>query len=292
MAKIAIIGLSGGSIFMKVNSFPEKGETKVAEDLYFEPGGKGFNQAVACSRSGLKCYFLSAIGDDHYGNECKKVLMNENVDFTLVQKNDNTSLATIITDDEGENKVIVSHGAKLHLDDLKIFSSRIKQADVLLLQLEVPINIIKKAIKIAKENNKFVILNPAPFQKIDKEIIECVDLFTPNEGEAKMLFDLYPKEIFKNIVITMGDKGAILYSDNKETIIPPYKVKAVDTTGAGDTFNAALAVRIAEGASLIEACKFASVAAAFSVIKPYVINALPKLEDVEKAYEKNINNSI
>lgn len=277
MNKIAIIGLSGESVFMNVSEFPEIGETIIANSIHVEPGGKGYNQAVAVRRLKGECFFLSAVGNDYNGDECERVLKDEGVNYTLIRKNTKTAFATILTNQQGENQVIVYPGAKLELSDLDYFEKYIKDADVLLLQLEIPFPIIKKAIQIAKENHTYVILNPAPATKLDQDILNNVDLLTPNEGEAKIIFNHH---INRDAVVTMGKDGAILYTNNEQIKIPPLNVKAIDSTGAGDCFNAALAVSIAQGNDLLSSCQFANIAAALSVTKNYVIDSLPTKEEV------------
>src|SRR5690554_1583957 len=287
MAKIAIIGLTGESIFMNLNQFPKVGETIRANSSYTEPGGKGYNQAVAASKLGAKVSFLSAVGNDTYGKECINTLNEYNIDHNIhIKENKRTSLATILTEKKGDNKVIVSPGASLDIEDVESFADKIKAADVLLMQLETKLSIIKKAIKIARKHKTYIILNPAPAANLDKEVLENVDLLTPNEIEAEAIFKLIDKNKCKAI-ITMGNKGAVILEDGKESMVPAYKVEAIDTTGAGDTFNGALAVEIAKGKSLKKAAEFANAAAALSVTKNYVINALPTRLDVESFIKKH-----
>lgn len=284
--KIAIIGLSGQSVFMNVDRFPHLGETISAKNIHIEPGGKGYNQAVAASKLGADVSFLTAVGSDHYGKVCMDILKEYNIKVKVLEKNKKTAFASILTDKKGDNEVIVYHGASLEKEDIKIFVDEIKNADILLLQLETPISIIKKAIAIAKEYNTFIILNPAPAINLDGYILESVNLLTPNEVEANTIFKIINRNNCRAI-ITLGSKGALILDQGKEIRFPTYKVETVDTTGAGDTFNAALAVEIGKGRKLNAAVRFANAAAALSVTKNYVIDSLPTKTEVDSFLNKH-----
>lgn len=295
--KIAIIGLSGESVFMKVDHFHKKGETIVSDEFYVEPGGKGYNQAVAVNRLGGEAHFLSSVGDDSYGEECEHYLVNEGVvPYFVKKKNKKTAFATILTDKIGENQVTVFKGASkdLSLVDIDIFKEVIQSSDLLLLQLETDKELLNKAIDFANAANVKIILNPAPAIGYDDEMLKKVWAITPNENEARKIFSLEEnisidsivekvkeKEI-KRVIITLGDKGALIINEGILKRIPPVKAKAIDTTGAGDVFNAAFSVKIALGNNVEEAVTFANVAAALSVEKEHVLSSIPYLEDVEK----------
>ena len=241
MAKIAVIGLSGQSIFMKVNNLPTPSTTIHSTNLYIEPGGKGYNQAVACKKLGAEVSYFSKVGCDEYGNICEKYLKDLGIK-TIFEKDKihNTALATILTDDLAENEVIVYKGASsnLNVSELKDFESEIATADVLLLQYEISIDVVKKAIEIAKENNTLVILNPAPAIYLDKEILNMADIVTPNYEEAKTLYGLdiekLPSSINNTLIVTLGSKGSLLINNHTSKKFLPINVEAVDTTGAGD----------------------------------------------------------
>lgn len=294
MAKIAVIGLSGQSIFMKVNNLPTPSTTIHSTNLYIEPGGKGYNQAVACKKLGAEVSYFSKVGCDEYGNICEKYLKDLGIK-TIFEKDKilNTALATILTDDLAENEVIVYKGASsnLNVSELKDFESEIANADVLLLQYEISIDVVKKAIEIAKENNTLVILNPAPAIYLDKEILNMADIVTPNYEEAKTLYGLdiekLPSSINNTLIVTLGSKGSLLINNHTSKKFSPINVEAVDTTGAGDIFNAGLAVAIANKKSIEEAIEFATVASGLSVTKEHVMDSIPTKEMVEEYLKRH-----
>lgn len=294
MAKIAVIGLSGQSIFMKVNNLPTPSTTIHSTNLYIEPGGKGYNQAVACKKLGAEVSYFSKVGCDEYGNICEKYLKDLGIK-TIFEKDKilNTALATILTDDLAENEVIVYKGASsnLNVSELKDFESEIVTADVLLLQYEISIDVVKKAIEIAKENNTLVILNPAPAIYLDKEILNMADIVTPNYEEAKTLYGLdiekLPSSINNTLIVTLGSKGSLLIYNHTSKKFSPINVEAVDTTGAGDVFNAGLAVAIANKKSIEEAIEFATVASGLSVTKEHVMDSITTKEMVEEYLKRH-----
>ena len=294
MAKIAVIGLSGQSIFMKVNNLPTPSTTIHSTNLYIEPGGKGYNQAVACKKLGAEVSYFSKVGCDEYGNICENYLKDLGIK-TIFEKDKilNTALATILTDDLAENEVIVYKGASsnLNVSELKDFESEIVTADVLLLQYEISIDVVKKAIEIAKENNTLVILNPAPAIYLDKEILNMADIVTPNYEEAKTLYGLdiekLPSSINNTLIVTLGSKGSLLINNHTSKKFSPINVEAVDTTGAGDIFNAGLAVAIANKKSIEEAIEFATVASGLSVTKEHVMDSIPTKEMVEEYLKRH-----
>lgn len=296
MAKIAVIGLSGQSIFMKVNKLPEPSTTTHSNDLYIEPGGKGYNQAVACKKLGAEVSYFSKVGVDDYGIYCENYLKNLGIN-TFFEKDEhhNTALATILTDDLAENEVIVYSGASnyLTLNELEHFKKEIANADVLLLQYEINIEVVKKTMQIAKENNTLIILNPAPAIYQDKKILDMADIVIPNYEEAKILYgitdnkiDQIAKKIKNILIITLGSKGCLLIKNNTVKKFLPINVKSIDSTGAGDIFNAAIAVSIANNDSIEKAIEFAIVASGLSVTKAHVMDSIPTRVIVEE-YLKN-----
>ncbi|MCK9537175.1 MAG: ribokinase [Bacilli bacterium] len=292
--RIVVIGLSGQSAFMKVDHFHNRGETLKATRIYFEPGGKGYNQAVSASRLGGEVYFISAIGNDDYGRLCEERLLREGVIPCLIKKEDtNTAFAVILTDKNGENQVTVYRGASdmLSASDIEKYESIISTAGVLLIQLETPIAVNKKAVEIADKYKILTILNPAPPYDFNFGMISENTILTPNEFETRTIFGLQSSDELSTInaliqerkkgkfIVTAGRKGCLVY-DNNIVSIPAIKVKVSDTTGAGDVFNGALAVAIASGDTLIEASKFAVIASGLSVTKNYVLNSIPYRKEV------------
>ncbi len=278
MSKIAIIGLIGNSAFLSTDEFHKGGETIVAKEIHFEPGGKGFNQAVAASRMGAEVSFLGAIGNDYLKTVidfCK----TEGIKHFLPVKAENSAYASIITNSAGETRVTVYQGAKLEDCDIASFEREIETADVLLINNEVPESINEAAIQIAKKHKKLIILNPAPERETSDYILENVDYFTPNEYEASALSDK------NNLIVTLGKNGCLI-KETGETIPSFNAGKVVDTTGAGDTFNGALATLLGDGYSIKEAVEIATIAAGIGVTKKYAVSSIPKKEEVFSFYSK------
>ena len=276
MAKISVIGICGNSIFMSVDHFHEKGETIAAKSFFEEIGGKGFNQAVACAKMGAEVSFLGAIGDDIDGEKCKQTAKEYGVNgFFAVKKRMKTTFAVILTDKYGENQVTGYRSAELSVEDVLGFEKEIANSDILLLQHEVPPEVNETAICLAAKHHVKVILNPAPVRQISKETASYVFAVTPNEQERQ---SIVPAQ-FCNCITTMGAKGCDI---NGNITIPALPAKAIDTTGAGDTFNGVLAVCIAEGQELEEACRWAVCASGLSVTKNYVLNAIPTRKEIER----------
>ena len=268
MARIAIIGLVGRSMFFEVPRFHTGGETITAKSLYEEWGGKGFNQAVAAARQDAAVSFLGAI----YAADAKALkgfCAKEGVQATLVAKKKPTATAAILTDGSGETRVTVYPGAELEPKDVDGFAGSIAMADFLLLNNEVPEAVNLAAVEIARKYGVKIIYNPAPARKLLKTVLDEVSIFTPNEFEAAEV-DAAQGEV----ITTLGAKGCRIRSTDE--VIPAPSVKAVDSTGAGDTFNAVLAVRLAEDEPLREACIAATAAAAQSVTIRFVMPSLPR----------------
>ena len=274
MSKIAVIGIVGNSVFLPVEKFHVGGETVEAKSVHFELGGKGFNQAVAAARYGAKVSFLGAVGKDSY-NSVKEFLDNEKIGGTLIEKQENTAFAAIVTDAKGSNRVTVYQGAQLLAEDVVLFENAIKNADILLLNNEVAEEVNVKAIEIAKRYGVKIILNPAPARKTCNYILENVDLFTPNEHET---LGLEEKE---NVIITVGKRGCVVKKENKT--IPAVEIgSVVDTTGAGDTFNGVLAATLAEGVDLINAVMTANLASSIGVTRKYAVSSIPTRKEIEE----------
>ena len=276
MPKISVIGICGKSTFMYVDHFHQNGETLVADSVYEEVGGKGINQAIAAARMGAKVSFLAAVGNDDDGQKCIAAAKADGIDACFkIKENKTTPFAFILTDKTGENRVTEFKGAELNERDVLSFENEIAKSDILLLQQEVPIEVNDMAVKIANKYKVKVILNPAPIRGISDETAASVYMVTPNEQEKQAI---EPKR-FKNCITTLGNNGCLINDGIK---IPSISVKAVDTTGAGDTFNGVLAVCIAQGMNLESACEWAVAASGISVGKKYVLNAIPYRNETEQ----------
>ena len=267
MARIAIIGLVGRSLFFEGPRFHSGGETITARGYYEEWGGKGFNQAVAAARQDAAVSFLGAVNAAD-AKALKDFCAQEGVAVTVAAKKKPTACAAILTDGTGETRVTVYPGAELEPRDVDGFAGSIAMADFLLLNNEVPEAVNLAAVAIAREYGVKVILNPAPARALPDELKKSVFLFTPNEFEEESL------GLNAEVITTLGAKGCRIGSTGE--VIPAPAAKPVDSTGAGDTFNAVLAVRLAEGETLHDACVAANEAAARSVAVKYVMPSLPR----------------
>ncbi len=271
MSKVAVIGIVGNSVFLPVEKFHIGGETVEATDARFELGGKGFNQAVAAARMGADVSFLAAAGSDSIEN-IRAFFKKEEINAVMVEKDKPTAFAAIVTNPEGANRITVYQGAQLDTSDVDAFKAEIESADILLLNNEVSEEVNLAAVRIAEAAGVKIILNPAPYRKTDKEILDASYLFTPNEHEAEGL-DSYP-----NVIQTLGSRGCLIKAENK--IIPPISVKAVDTTGAGDTFNGVLAAALADGMAMSEAVTLAVRGSGLSVTKQGAVSSIPYRKDI------------
>lgn len=269
---------------------PKVGETVLGESFQTTPGGKGANQAVAASRLGADVTLIGCIGHDAFGRELPEYLRNQgiNIDYIKQITDVSTGIAAI-TLAKGDNSIIVVQGANSYVTPEMVEEHEfvIANSDILLLQLEIPIESVEMAVKIAKRNNVRVILNPAPIQPLPKILLQEVDYVTPNEHEQEILLfsndwsEEERKELLKKCIVTKGSKG-VTFFQNGETEIPCFTVDVVDTTGAGDTFNGAFAFSLCNGAKLEEACQFANAAGALSVTKLGAQSGMPTLDEVNE----------
>lgn len=280
MAKIAIIGICGNSIFMHTDHFHKKGETLSVDSVYEEIGGKGINQAIACIRMGAEVSFLSAVGDDQDAKTCIQVAKENGLNgWFKAKKEKRTTFAFILTDKEGDNQVTVHRGAQLDVHDVQEFENEIATSDILLLQQEVPEEVNLAAIRLAKKHGVKIILNPAPIREIADEMANGIYVITPNEHEKEAI----DAKRYANVITTLGGNGCMI---NGSDVLPAMKSTVIDTTGAGDTFNGVLAVCIAEGMNLKQACKYAIIAAGISVSRAHVLNAIPYRNEVERTMKE------
>lgn len=298
---VMVIGLTGQSAFLSTRYFPNPGETITCDGLFFEPGGKGHNQAVACARTGAETMFVSAIGRDGNGEVCRRVLEQDGVQTYFVEKEVPTAYAVITTASDGENVVEVYGGAAKALQaeelDRKVIREHILKSDYLLLQNELSGECLEKAIDMAVEVSVPVILNPAPAQNLDIGILSKCWMITPNYKEAAMLagFDskeepsleelaaFFRKNKIENTVITLGGQGVLLITDSLCEKIPAFSAgTVVDTTGAGDTFNGVLAGVLAMDVPLEQAVRTAVIAAGISVTRRGAVGSIPAKAELQE----------
>lgn len=254
MNNICVLGSINMDIVLRVERMVKTGETVLAKDFKKIPGGKGANQAVAARRLGANVYMIGKVGKDDNGSVLLKALENDdiNVDYTLIDNKEPTGMAVITVDDKGNNSIIVVSGANMNIKEEEITKVEhiIKNSKAIIAQFETPVNITTEAFKIAKNYGVITILNPAPAKEIEEELLKYTDIIVPNETEAyeltkikieneeeiKKAARIFIEKGVKFVIITLGEKGAALVSKNDFCIIPAHKVKAIDTTAAGDSF--------------------------------------------------------
>jgi ribokinase len=298
--KITVVGSYNTDLVIRTPRIPQKGETILGGPFFSGPGGKGANQAVAAARLGAEVAMVVKLGNDQFGDLALMNLKNEGINCEYVIRTDesHTGVAFIIVDDAGENVIVVASGTNYLLSpvDIDFARSAITQADVVLFQLESPIDTVKYALEMAHLAGVKVLLNPAPGRPLDAEILSMVDILTPNQSETEILTQLPAATLeqasaaldalltagIKTAVLTMGAQGALLATPENKTVLPAYTVDVMDTTGAGDAFNGALAVAIAEGQTLEDAVCFANAAAALQVTRQGTASAMPVRREVEE----------
>lgn len=302
MNKVSVIGSINMDMIISVDSMPKIGETIFSNDFKLAHGGKGANQAVAAKRLGNDVYMISKVGKDAYGSEILESLKNENINIDKIFKCEDkpTGTAVITVNKEGNNSIIVIPGSNMAINVNEVQEAKkvISASDILVAQFETSIDATIEAFKIAKENNVITILNPAPAKKIPDELLKFTDIIIPNETEAELLTGVQVKDLesakkaaeeffkreVKYVIVTMGEKGAALISKDKSVLIPAYKVKAVDTTAAGDSFIGALTTkmkkRIIDIDNLIEAVKFGNKVSSIVVQRQGAQPSIPYINEV------------
>ena len=304
MKRIIVIGSSNTDMVIKTEKLPAPGETILGGKFLMNPGGKGANQAVAASRLGGKVTFISKRGNDLFGNQAVGLLMREGVDIKYIVKDPDlpSGVALITVDSTGENSIVVAPGSNGNLlkEDIPSVIFDTGKFEILLLQLEIPIDTVEYSAVTASEHGIKVILNPAPARKLSDNLLKNTWLITPNETEAETITGVIITDIpsaeraaeliqergAKNVIITLGEAGAYIKSENYTGLIPGIKVKPVDTTAAGDVFNGALAVAISEGSDLKDAVIFANKAASISVTRMGAQASAPYRNEINSQIHK------
>jgi ribokinase len=299
MKDILVIGSSNTDMIVQAPRIPRPGETILGGTFNTAAGGKGANQAVACARAGGKVTFVARVGRDMFGEQALQGFRQDGIDVTYVKQDDTapSGVALIIVDEHGENSIAVASGANNNLGkaDLEAARAAFQTADTVLMQLEIPLETVEAAARMAREQGIRVILNPAPACTLSDALLQNVSILTPNETEAELLTGIIVQDEtsarkaaevligkgVKTVILTLGAAGAYLHTDTFQGMIPSYPVEPVDTTAAGDTFNGVLAVALAEGRSLEQAVTFANAAAALSVTKLGAQPSAPDRESVE-----------
>ena len=294
MKTILVVGSLNMDYTIYVNDFPKEGETLFGNNRFIQPGGKGANQAVAIAKSGLvNTLMIGAIGNDKDGEEVKNIVSSFGVDVKLIKKDVETGNATIVVDKNSENKIIIIGGANtsLSIDDIDV--SLIEKADYIVLQNEINQAVNDFVINKAYELNKTIIYNPAPYRNIDDDILKKITYFIPNEIELEKYSNmnniddgvsyLLNKGI-KNVLVTLGTKGSLLKNKNESIKVDAFKVDAIDTVAAGDTFVGYFVSALASGKSEKEAMLLASKASSITVSRKGSLVSIPTLKEIYEKY--------
>ena len=298
MAKIVVVGSSNTDMVVKTPRFPQPGETILGGDFFMFPGGKGANQAVAAARMGGEVTFLCSLGDDLFGQNALEGYRKEkiNTQHVLVTEDSPSGVALITVSESGENQIVVASGANMLLSKAYIESyvDLLREADVVLTQFEIPMSTLEYLADICRASDTVLIINPAPAQTLKDETLKGLYLITPNETEAKILTgievdsteDAKKAALYllnkgvKNIIITMGKKGAFFMNKEESFLLEPPRVKAIDTTAAGDVFNGVLSVNLAEKKPWKYSIDMANRAAALSVTRMGAQASAPYLKEI------------
>lgn len=299
MNKILVIGSSNMDLVVQVPRCPAAGETLFGSSFTTNYGGKGANQAVAVARIGSGVTFMTKLGNDTFGQQMRQHFSEEGMDLThiLTDAESPTGTALITVEDKGENRIIVVPGANARLteNDAESLSAEINSCRFVLTQLEIPLPTVLRVAEMTSAAGKQLILNPAPARPLPKSLLQKVFLITPNETEAKILTGIrvsdaesarraalwFREKGVQQIVITMGSQGAFVFTDDFQGMVPSYKVKAIDTTAAGDVFNGALTVALSEGKTTADAARFGCVASALAVMRPGAQSSIPTRTEID-----------
>lgn len=283
--RVIVVGSSNTDMIVRVKKLPRAGETVLGGKFLTAAGGKGANQAVAAARAGARVSFVARVGRDALGDQAIGSYKSDRIDVAHVTRDRRlpSGTALIFVAEDGANCIAVAGGANNALSPahVKDALARIGNAKVMLVQLETPLATVKAAMRLATENGIPVILNPAPARALPDLLLRQASIVTPNESEAELLTGIRPSGLARArkaalkllgrgaraVILTLGAKGALIATQQGAEIVPAFKVKPVDTTAAGDTFNGALAVGLAEGLPLSECVRMANAAAALSVMR-------------------------
>ena len=303
-SKVVVVGSFNMDLVVKAGRRPQTGETLMGEAFGMFIGGKGSNQAIAAVRLGANVTMIGRLGTDLFGDTLMAAHTAESIctDYIIRDTEVGTGVASILIDADGDNSIVLVPQANMRLTvaDIERASESIAAADVLLLQLEVPISASQRAAEIAKSNGATVVLNPAPAQKLPDDFLAQVDILTPNEVETESLSGVRVSTVtdaeraakvlldkgLSAVILTLGERGALLLTPNLTQQVPAYSVEVVDTTAAGDAFCGALATALARGESLVNAVAFANATGALAVTVLGAAPSMPTVAQVEAFREE------
>ena len=309
MNKVCVLGSMNMDLVVKVNDIPRVGETILSKSFEKIAGGKGANQAVAAKRCGAEVAMIAKIGKDENGEILKGKLKEDNIDVKYVfeDENESTGMAFIMVNENGNNSIIVVAGSNMTInkEEIEVSLEKIKESDILIAQFETSEEMTLEAFKKAKEFGKVTILNPAPAKKINEELLKVTDIIVPNETEAEVLTGITVETLedankagkvflekgVKFVVITLGDKGAAVIGKDFCKLVPSYKVNAIDTTAAGDSFIGGLSSKLdfrnINKETLIGAVNFGNKVSSISVQRKGAQPSIPYLKEIEEIYGEN-----
>jgi ribokinase len=294
---VLVVGSLNADLVVRAPHFPQPGETISGDDLHIIPGGKGANQAVAAARQGARVAMLGRMGSDSFGPFLLESLKSNSVDITHVHSDDSaTGTAIIVVDANGQNSIVLSAGANGKVSPADVDSASTLSPSLILLQLEIPIPTVLYAAKQASQNGARVILNPAPAQPLPDKLISLADFIIPNETELSLLTGLEVEDIpsaekaakvlldrgAKNVIVTLGSKGALIVSSNQTIQVNACKIDVVDTTAAGDAFIGGFASALLRGFEIEQAVKYANACGALAATKFGAQPSLPTKEETER----------
>ena len=306
MNRVCVLGSMNMDLVVKVNDIPRVGETILSKSFEKIAGGKGANQAIAAKRCGAEVAMIAKIGKDENGEILKDKLKEDNIDVKYVfeDKNESTGMAFIMVNENGNNSIIVVAGSNMTInkEDIEASLEKIEESDILIAQFETSEAKTLEAFKKAKEFGKVTILNPAPAKKINEELLKVTDIIVPNETEAEVLTGITVETLedankagkvfldkgVKFVVITLGDKGAAVIGKDFCKLVPSYKVNAIDTTAAGDSFIGGLSSKLdfrnINKETLIGAVNFGNKVSSISVQRKGAQPSIPYLKEIEEIY--------
>ncbi|WP_099159523.1 ribokinase [Virgibacillus ndiopensis] len=307
MKNILVIGSFMTDLVFKTERIPVEGETSIGSSYNKFTGGKGANQAVAAARLNGNVKMMGKLGNDDFGKEHIASLQAEGIGHqaVLFDPEASTGVGNVTIDQNGNNRIIVVPGAnmKLSIKDIDRFEDVIMQSNIVVLQLEIPIETVYRAIELAHKHNKTIILNPAPAQEIDSDMANKVDYFIPNETEASILTNTEVNNLddakeaskillnqgYKNVILTLGDKGVLFRNTSELNYLEAFKMKAIDTTAAGDSFIGSFAYGLANNWNVTKAIKLAIAASAITVTRLGAQPSLPTLQEINELMKQPIH---
>ncbi len=297
MKKIFVLGSLNMDVVINADRFPKKGETLIGYDFMLNPGGKGANQAIACAKGGAQVYMAGCVGSDTFAEQMLSALAQSGVACNYIRQTSGSSGTAVIIVVDADNRIIINAGAnaKVAKSDIDALLQTAVEGDIFLTQLEVPLELVKYGLAQAKQKGLLTLLNPAPANLACLDMLSYTDILIPNENELATLggstdFEKAVKALLKQgiarLIVTLGEQGSMLIEGKDRHAVKSYKVKAIDTTAAGDTYCGYLAAGLAQGKEVVQAIQYASAAAALATTKKGAAAAIPSNTQVQEFLRK------